>query len=159
MFQNIALRSFSSSALSLFIYVLQANDGLPFWYAEALASLQQVSSKVYPNYGFMQQVCYFTILFLVVSLIGDINWVIKLLCFGFVCVRYNVRHFHGLCSQGQASSCLFLNSVISLMQGIVFGLVLQLQLFEEMGYIVDRRNRSFKKFHLENLGKHVVTFL
>ncbi|KAG0581823.1 hypothetical protein KC19_3G012500 [Ceratodon purpureus] len=50
---------------------------------EALASLQQVSSKVYPNYGFMQQ----------------------------------------------------------------------LQLFEEMGYVVDRKNRSFKKFHLENLGE------
>lgn len=52
---------------------------------EASASLQQVSSKVYPNYGFMQQ----------------------------------------------------------------------LQLFEEMGYVVDRKNLSFKKFHLENLGKHV----
>jgi dual specificity phosphatase 12 len=50
---------------------------------EALASLQQVSSKVYPNYGFMQQ----------------------------------------------------------------------LQLFEEMGYVVDRRHRSFKKFHVENLGE------
>lgn len=50
---------------------------------EALASLQQVSSKVYPNYGFMQQ----------------------------------------------------------------------LELFKEMGYVVDRRNRAFKKFHLENLGE------
>ncbi|XP_024362747.1 uncharacterized protein [Physcomitrium patens] len=50
---------------------------------EALASLQQVSSKVYPNCGFMQQ----------------------------------------------------------------------LQLFEEMGYVVDRKNLSFKRFHLENLGE------
>uniref|UniRef100_A0A7I4BXR1 protein-tyrosine-phosphatase n=1 Tax=Physcomitrium patens TaxID=3218 RepID=A0A7I4BXR1_PHYPA len=67
-----------AGVMAVFLFIV-----LPESLVEASASLQQVSSKVYPNYGFMQQ----------------------------------------------------------------------LQLFEEMGYVVDRKNLSFKKFHLENLDE------
>lgn len=45
-----------------FLFCAFSDVSMVFFNTEALASLQQVSSKVYPNYGFMQQV-YISILF------------------------------------------------------------------------------------------------